>query len=418
LALGARLVARLARAAEPVLDAEWIGAVRRTGRELGIRRPVSLLRTRNAIVPVTWGIVYPCILIPDEAMTWTPDRRTAVLVHELAHVRRMDVATQLGVHLACAVHWFNPLVWLAAHRVRIERERACDDVVVSHGIRSSTYAGELLAMARALRPVEPAGFVALGMAHQSGLEGRLVSILALRPRQSPLGRAARAVGPVLVSLVLVPIALARPVLEPRPSSASRAPLGGIPVIREGRSGSAAPAAIGAVSDVARSVGTATSVPSDAFPLVATSALPRPAFQLTLSGAPQSGALAPQDTGAQAAPGAMRRSLRNLVIAQEAYFAGHHAYAADLATLTPYRPEPGVSVLLAWAGTWAGTSGWRGAVRAQGSQGSCVMSVWIQHTGDRPATDGDFLLGKTTGEEGEPAVMATANRQRRGERQTC
>jgi len=80
-----------------------------------------------------------------------------------------------------------------------------------------------------------------------------------------------------------------------------------------------------------------------FPVVATSALPRPAFRLPHLAPSRSVAFAPQDTGAQSVLGAVRRSFRNLVIAQEAYFASHHAYTADLAKLATYRPEPAVSV---------------------------------------------------------------------------
>ena len=50
--------------------------------------------------------------------------RIAVLLHELAHVRHHDCLAQIVAQLACAPHWFNPLVWLCARRVRGERELA------------------------------------------------------------------------------------------------------------------------------------------------------------------------------------------------------------------------------------------------------------------------------------------------------
>ena len=113
------------------------------------------------------------------------------------------------------------------------------------------------------------------------------------------------------------------------------------------------------------------------------------------------AFAPQDTGAQSVLGAVRRSFRNLVIAQEAYFASHHAYTADLAKLATYRPEPAVSVALVWAGIWAAKSGWRGAVSAQGPRGTCVISSWLVHSDDGSATN----LEKATGETGETGEKA-------------
>ena len=61
----------------------------------------------------------------------------AVLLHELAHLRRRDPLWQLVAHCGLALHWFNPLAWFAVRRLRIEQERACDDFVLRAGIRAS-----------------------------------------------------------------------------------------------------------------------------------------------------------------------------------------------------------------------------------------------------------------------------------------
>ena len=63
-------------------------------------------------------------------------------------MKRRDCLTHLLAQAACALYWFNPLAWMAVKRVRTERERACDDLVLASGTRGSDYADQLLEMAR------------------------------------------------------------------------------------------------------------------------------------------------------------------------------------------------------------------------------------------------------------------------------
>jgi hypothetical protein len=73
---------------------------------------------------------------PATADAWPEDRRRAVLAHELAHVKRFDCLTQALAQLACILFWWHPAVWYAARRLRVERERACDDLVLGAGARA------------------------------------------------------------------------------------------------------------------------------------------------------------------------------------------------------------------------------------------------------------------------------------------
>jgi beta-lactamase regulating signal transducer with metallopeptidase domain len=104
------------RRARAVHDAGWLSLVQRLANGMGIARPVTLLRSDRACVPMTWGVVYPRVLLPADADAWTADRRTIVLLHELAHVKRLDAFTQFVAQVSVAAFWFNPIVWFAARR--------------------------------------------------------------------------------------------------------------------------------------------------------------------------------------------------------------------------------------------------------------------------------------------------------------
>jgi hypothetical protein len=159
---------------------------------------VTLLRGGPAALPLTWGVLRSVVLLPAEFELWPQERRRAVLLHELAHVRRRDCLTQWLGLVTCAAYWFNPLAWWAVSRLRAEREQACDDLVLETGERPSTYAAELLAVARSRRPAGALAPAALAMARPSGLERRLVAILDARSNRRGPARSM-----VVASLVLV-----------------------------------------------------------------------------------------------------------------------------------------------------------------------------------------------------------------------
>lgn len=201
LAYGIARVWWMQRRAVEITDEGWVGVTDSLARKLRVHRMVTLLREAHAVVPMTWGIVRPVVLLPADAEAWDGERRTVVLAHELAHVRRWDTATQWIAHLALALFWFNPLVWMAARQMREEREHACDDAVLSIGTVPVRYADHLLDIVRSLGSVEgPAA--ALAMARKSQFEGRLLAIL---DGATPRGGVSRGLG--LAALVVAAAAV-------------------------------------------------------------------------------------------------------------------------------------------------------------------------------------------------------------------
>ena len=103
---------RASRAAR-VTDAGWLTLLATLRGQMQIRRSVALLQGGSDI-PSTLGVLRPAILLPAAAGEWSPQRRRAVLLHELAHVKRVDCLTQMVAGLIRAAYWYHPLVWLAS----------------------------------------------------------------------------------------------------------------------------------------------------------------------------------------------------------------------------------------------------------------------------------------------------------------
>jgi hypothetical protein len=152
---------------------------------------------------MSWGLLRPVILLPRGAERWPDARLRAVLLHELAHVQRRDCLTQFVAELGLALHWVNPLAWVAVWRLRVEREHACDDRVIEAGAQASAYADELLSLARGFRVAREGSLAAVAMARPSTLESRLRAVLAEGRRRTLSRRGAATTAGVALLLTTV-----------------------------------------------------------------------------------------------------------------------------------------------------------------------------------------------------------------------
>ena len=219
-AFGTARVWWIARRARPA--GTWAALARDLARSLALDERVIFVSGHEDAMPMAWGLVRAHVLLPSEADDWPLARQRVVLLHELAHVKRHDCLTQMMAHLACAAYWFNPLVWIAARRLRAERERACDDLVLAAGTRGSDYADHLLDIARSLRTGAWPTWSAVTMAHRSQLEGRLMAILnPALPRRSPT-RAAAAVVAAMAFVGVATLAGVQPVAQAAAPEATEA----------------------------------------------------------------------------------------------------------------------------------------------------------------------------------------------------
>jgi len=208
--LGWMSVKLLSRRAEEILDDAWYDLSENLSAELGLKQPVKLLRAENAMAPMTWGLFRPAILLPYDADTWPAERRRVVLLHELAHIKRGDLLSQLVAQLACALYWFNPLAWIAARQLRMEREQACDDAVLNSGAKASDYANHILEILRALRFAKYSPSAAVAMAQCSQIESRLRAILNPNLRRRTLTPTGELCLGAAVACIVLPLAALSP----------------------------------------------------------------------------------------------------------------------------------------------------------------------------------------------------------------
>ncbi len=192
---------RMVRLAKPAGYASVAASAIRA--ELGIGRTVRVLESEHAQVPMAWGVARAVVLLPPDARQWPSDRVRAVLLHEMVHVARYDVLSQIVAQAACCLYWWHPLAWFAARQLRKERERACDDAVLQRGIDAPDYAGHLMELARILVERQASLADAPAMAEAGDLEERVRALLDRTRNRTPLThRAAAAVAALACAAVL------------------------------------------------------------------------------------------------------------------------------------------------------------------------------------------------------------------------
>jgi beta-lactamase regulating signal transducer with metallopeptidase domain/Tfp pilus assembly protein PilF len=210
IAMGAIGARRLSRRAVSVSDHELWEECERACRVLGIQRSVDVGVSRDVAIPMVVGALRPRVVIPTSAAAWSRERLRVVLLHELAHVRRHDVAWLFVARVVTSVFWFHPLVWVLSKSARRDAERACDEIVLASGVRGSDYAEHLVAIARTAMARDPLAGSALAFATRSSLEKRVVSILSARIPRATASRRSLAASACAALMLFALVAALRP----------------------------------------------------------------------------------------------------------------------------------------------------------------------------------------------------------------
>ncbi|MGL6225835.1 MAG: M56 family metallopeptidase [Thermoguttaceae bacterium] len=182
---------RLRRTFRPIDDPELRELLQQIAKRQKINKPVQLMLTEKGI-PFTVGITQPQIVLPQHYQDWSKSEIRSVLTHELAHIVRKDLFWQVLARFTLSLYWFHPLCWFAVHRLRIERESACDDVVLSNGEEPAVYANTLLHVVTGLKQqrIKISGCV-VAMSQRKEVKRRITTILNPNIARTPLGLTGR-----------------------------------------------------------------------------------------------------------------------------------------------------------------------------------------------------------------------------------
>jgi bla regulator protein BlaR1 len=130
---GMRSVHRLRNTQLSFAGDDWNKKLLMLSASLNIKKKVLLFQSGIAKIPMAAGHLKPVILFPVGLLTTLPaDEVEAILIHELAHIRRQDYLVNMLQSFVAIIFFFNPAVLWISSLIKIERENCCDDIAVAH----------------------------------------------------------------------------------------------------------------------------------------------------------------------------------------------------------------------------------------------------------------------------------------------
>ncbi len=123
--------------------------VHKLSADLNISRKVRVYLSELVNSPVTVGFLKPIILVPVASFNQlTTYQLEAVLLHELAHIKRYDYVVHVCLRFIETIMFFNPFMQLMSKEIQKERENCCDDWVLQYQYQPADYAAALLSIAK------------------------------------------------------------------------------------------------------------------------------------------------------------------------------------------------------------------------------------------------------------------------------
>jgi beta-lactamase regulating signal transducer with metallopeptidase domain len=196
---------RLVKRERPITDSQILELLEDCKMQMGIQTIVGVVVTDKVKGPALFGFVRPRLLLPEGLIEDLGlDELYYVFIHELCHLKRRDVYLGWLISLLQILHWFNPLMWFAFHRMRLDREFACDALAVStmNAEETPVYGRTILNLLERFSQVSYVPSIA-GILEDSSQIERRIKMIAKSKKTSPVQRAAA----VLIFAVLAGIGL-------------------------------------------------------------------------------------------------------------------------------------------------------------------------------------------------------------------
>ena len=196
---------RLVKGERPITDSQILELLEDCKMQMGIQTIVGVVVTDKVKGPALFGFVRPRLLLPEGLIEDLGlDDLYYVFIHELCHLKRRDVYLGWLISLLQILHWFNPLMWFAFHRMRLDREFACDALAVStmNAEETPVYGRTILNLLKRFSQVSYVPSIA-GILEDSSQIERRIKMIAKSKKTSPLEWAAA----VLVFAVLAGVGL-------------------------------------------------------------------------------------------------------------------------------------------------------------------------------------------------------------------
>lgn len=189
------------------MPAQWRIFTSDLALQLGIKRSVQVFLSETIHTPLTIGFLKPLILIPVASINHlSAEQLEAVILHEMAHIKRYDYLLNIILSIVEISLFFNPFTQLLSKQIRKERENSCDDWVLQFQYNAASYADALLQIARL--QTAPAAFVMAATNPKHDLLGRIKRMIDPQENRFNYRRQLLAFG--MVTLLLASIAWLNP----------------------------------------------------------------------------------------------------------------------------------------------------------------------------------------------------------------